>query len=1401
MNDTSITSLVYVLQEAGFSVGIEQIVAAQDLLLLLAAEDNLNDARGLQTRLAPIFCQNLREQKQFYQIFQAWQKDFLPQKKSREGVEVSEAETEPTDLEQWGRFSDPKLWLAVGLTLALLGGLIYENLIRKPVYPLISLKGVVADTSSIPIPFAEISLSGITPDYISSDSSGRFEIIHPQKDENATLYARAVDKENGFINVSLAHSPDTLFVVVLKATSRPTPTPPPLSNQVTELREIVLQINSLSDSLTLAGQLTPFQRYYKSYYHFLRLGALLLPLFFLLGWYLLNRYRRKLILERRSTREKPLLERLMIAGTGKELFRNLSFRRTVREMRKHREVASLSLNADKTINATMDAGGLFTPVYGVRNASPEYLILIDRASFKDHQAKFVDSMTDELRSEGVFVDRYYFDSDARYCYPEDIHSNPIHLFELGARHAQHRLIVFGDANGFFNPVNHHILPWVELFQGWKERVLLTPEKLPGWGFREWTIAAQDFQVYPANRAGLHTFIESTQSIGIPEIPNSGDYRPFPPLLEAHTLRWLERDPPRAKQLLRLLEQLHTYLDKDGLYWLAACAAYPELNWALTLSFGMLLRAEDGHRLLSEDRLLSISRLPWFRHGYMPDWLRIELLAMLEHSQEKRIRLALKDMLLSAVANPGSSPIEIARSSSSDSSRIRGLLRSMLQKAEPGTPPRDYVFLSFLSGSQPDQLTPLVPRLLRKLFYTRGYSALGLRPSVIALGTFLIAGVGTLVLMLFPPEHPELPLVPRFDTIEQMKDIDRAFNDQNTNQMNQQERSEYVALSGPGAMQVEQQPTANLKIDDISPVTKYPPEMKLAVSFGLSEQSLVAILQNYFDHQPLPAVLQNNPDEAQMAKDMFFGEDKVTLQEAINKNSGPPAGGFVPDIRFYHGEISRELLRLYEYWLKTKLLEKAMIDTSSFNLYMPPFYDSEGLESNPVNNISCPPFCPVGPLAPLTDNRASANRVVRNPSQSDIFVMWRERPMYLIVKEREVQTDPSITRSTLQLPLRTQPIEGLTEPQTTPMIQQNDFFDFYKNPDGRGVANSFERRNTRNGEYVIDNATGLTWLQKASPRFYQNQIDTYLLKARDGREAGYRDWRIPTLEELMTLLEPTKSGNFYLDPIFVEGNPDMEFVWSSDYGFIVDFYNGYSYKESARDQAVLLLVRSTDGASAGTSNQEADAATGTAPPQQQQQSNVSSNVGDRNSNGDPEPLATYRSTPQQNYTLNLYRTFIQDKDLWDQQVNPRGRDFPGNFVREQNPGGTPKGAAGTILFDRATGLRWQSGGTEKIPFSRAQEHVNRLNEAGYGRRNDWRLPTSEELAILLRTDPSSGKLFIAPGFEPQQTAVWASDISPENGYFIMSFEEGTLKMAAIGSEVASVRAVAGPVRITPPATAN
>jgi len=91
-----------------------------------------------------------------------------------------------------------------------------------------------------------------------------------------------------------------------------------------------------------------------------------------------------------------------------------------------------------------------------------------------------------------------------------------------------------------------------------------------------------------------------------------------------------------------------------------------------------------------------------------------------------------------------------------------------------------------------------------------------------------------------------------------------------------------------------------------------------------------------------------------------------------------------------------------------------------------------------------------------------------------------------------------------------------------------------------------------GKGVIkDTKTGIMWAQKDSyvdlgHSLSWNQSNDYANKLATG---GYTDWRLPTIAELKTIYEPSKSnkdifgGSVKLDPIFAARGPYN--YWSQD----------------------------------------------------------------------------------------------------------------------------------------------------------------------------------------------------------------------------------------------------------------
>lgn len=113
--------------------------------------------------------------------------------------------------------------------------------------------------------------------------------------------------------------------------------------------------------------------------------------------------------------------------------------------------------------------------------------------------------------------------------------------------------------------------------------------------------------------------------------------------------------------------------------------------------------------------------------------------------------------------------------------------------------------------------------------------------------------------------------------------------------------------------------------------------------------------------------------------------------------------------------------------------------------------------------------------------------------------------------------------------------------------------------------------------VVDYATGLMWQQSGTPDT-MTYVDAlkYVDELNDMRFAGHKGWRLPTIEELISLVEPTqKSGSLYIDKIF---NDRQRWVRSGDkksYGnsWGIVFYEGSLYFPALNFPYYVRAVRS------------------------------------------------------------------------------------------------------------------------------------------------------------------------------------------------------------------------------------
>jgi len=147
--------------------------------------------------------------------------------------------------------------------------------------------------------------------------------------------------------------------------------------------------------------------------------------------------------------------------------------------------------------------------------------------------------------------------------------------------------------------------------------------------------------------------------------------------------------------------------------------------------------------------------------------------------------------------------------------------------------------------------------------------------------------------------------------------------------------------------------------------------------------------------------------------------------------------------------------------------------------------------------------------------------------------------------------------TVELPSQ---LTSLTDEQVSEAIKQYDFFDSEINPHG-----AFSNRLYESGrQTIVDERTGLMWQRSGLDISSFRTMSRNIEKLNKKGFAGHDDWRLPTLEEAMSLMEAEANDKgIYLDPNFSREQPFI-FVAAqrtpSGYWF-VDYKQGRSFWSS------------------------------------------------------------------------------------------------------------------------------------------------------------------------------------------------------------------------------------------------
>lgn len=131
-------------------------------------------------------------------------------------------------------------------------------------------------------------------------------------------------------------------------------------------------------------------------------------------------------------------------------------------------------------------------------------------------------------------------------------------------------------------------------------------------------------------------------------------------------------------------------------------------------------------------------------------------------------------------------------------------------------------------------------------------------------------------------------------------------------------------------------------------------------------------------------------------------------------------------------------------------------------------------------------------------------------------------------------------------LRKVALKKLSETEVNEMLKANDFFDAQIHPDGNGISHDYQLKSINTNKVVIDRTTGLIWQQSGSTDSKTfNQANIYIMELN--RANAFDDnnkWRLPTLEEAMSLMEAKPNNSaLFINEVF---NEAQKIIWTCDH---------------------------------------------------------------------------------------------------------------------------------------------------------------------------------------------------------------------------------------------------------------
>ena len=229
----------------------------------------------------------------------------------------------------------------------------------------------------------------------------------------------------------------------------------------------------------------------------------LTPVALLAGWWLVQRRRSREGLGRE--RGEASFDRLDLGArpVGAALFQAPELAPVARQWRRFQRVPTTELDPERTVMATIAAGGLFTPIHATRPTGSHYLLLIEEAGRHDHLARLADNLADRLADEGVAIQRFYHaDGLGLLRAPDRDGGAAARLAELPAS-PRGAVVLIGSGGALFDRLTAtpDPLAFGELAR-WSRRALLSTRPIAEWGDREDALVRAGYALATATDSGV-----------------------------------------------------------------------------------------------------------------------------------------------------------------------------------------------------------------------------------------------------------------------------------------------------------------------------------------------------------------------------------------------------------------------------------------------------------------------------------------------------------------------------------------------------------------------------------------------------------------------------------------------------------------------------------------------------------------------------------------------------------------------------------------------------------------------------------------------------------------------------------------------------------------------------------